>query len=138
MTVAELYERAWENPTAHHSLRAGDLILRVEIPTVRPNSAYLQASERHAFDWALVSCAAAAKVTGGKLSQARVALGCVSPVPHQVKAMNDFLEGKALDEGTVTRAAEMMLEGAELLEHNAYKVPIAQVLIRRTLLKLQG
>jgi xanthine dehydrogenase YagS FAD-binding subunit len=138
MTVAELYDRAWDNPTAHHSLRAGDLILRVEIPTARPRSAYVQASERHAFDWALVSCAAAAKVTGGRLSQPRVALGCVSPVPHQVKAANDFLEGKLLDEETVSRAADLMLEGAEPLEHNGYKVPIAQALIRRTLLKLNG
>jgi xanthine dehydrogenase YagS FAD-binding subunit len=138
MTVAELYDRAWDNPTAHHSLRAGDLILRVEIPTARPQSAYVQASERHAFDWALVSCAAAARVTGGRLNRPRVALGCVSPVPHQVKAANDFLEGKLLDEETVSRAADLMLEGAEPLEHNGYKVPIAQALIRRTLLKLKG
>jgi CO/xanthine dehydrogenase FAD-binding subunit len=38
----------------------GDLILRVEIPTTRSRSAYLQASDKHAFDWALVSCAASA------------------------------------------------------------------------------
>jgi len=138
MTMADLYERAWDNPTAHHSLRPGDLILKVEIPTTRRQSAYLQASDKHAFDWALVSCAAAADLSGGKLSQPRVALGCVSPVPHQVKAANDFLEGKTLDDTTASKAADLILSGAEPLAFNAYKVPLAHALIRRTLLKLNG
>ncbi len=138
MNMAELYHLAWENPYAHNSLNPGDLILKVEIPTARSRSAYLQISDKHAFDWALVSCAAAAKVTGGKFSQARVALGCISPMPHQVKAANEFLEGKTLDEATASRAADLILANAQPLEFNGYKVPLAHALIRRTLLKLKG
>jgi xanthine dehydrogenase YagS FAD-binding subunit len=138
MSMAELYANAWENPTAHNSLKPGDLILKVEIPTARTHSAYMQVSEKHEFDWALVSCAAAGKVSGGKISQPRVALGCISPVPHQVKAANDFLEGKTLDEATVAQAADLILKDAQPLEHNGYKVPIAHALIRRTLLQLKG
>jgi xanthine dehydrogenase YagS FAD-binding subunit len=138
MSMAELYANAWENPTAHNSLKPGDLILKVEIPTARTHSAYMQVSEKHAFDWSLVSCAAAGKVSGGKISQPRVALGCISPVPHQVKAANDFLEGKTLDEATVAQAADLILKDAQPLEHNGYKVPIAHALIRRTLLQLKG
>ena len=138
MSIAELYERAWENPTAHNSLKEGDLILKVEIPTTRPHSAYLQVSDKHEFDWALVSCAAAGRVEQGKLSQARVALGCISPVPHQVQAANTFLEGKTLDEETVSKAADLLLKGGEPLEFNGYKVPMAHALIRRTLLRLKG
>ena len=138
MSMAELYERAWDNPTAHHSLRPDDLILKVEIPTARRQSAYLQASDKHAFDWALVSCAAAANLSAGTLSQPRVVLGCVSPVPHQVRAANEFLEGKNLDEETASRAADLILADAEPLEFNAYKIPLAHALIRRTLFKLNG
>jgi xanthine dehydrogenase YagS FAD-binding subunit len=138
MNMAELYDRAWDNPTAHHSLRPGDLILKVEIPTARRQSAYLQASDKHAFDWALVSCAAAANRNDGKLSQPRVALGCVSPVPHQVRAANEFLEGKTLDDETASHAADLLLADAEPLEFNAYKLPLARALIRRTLLQLNG
>ena len=138
MNMAGLYQKAFTEPTAHNSLAPGDLILRVEIPTARKRSAYLQVSDKHAFDWALVSCAAAANVTDGKLSQPRVALGSISPVPHQVEAANDFLDGKTLDEGTVSQAALMILKDAKPLEHNSYKVPMAHALIRRTLLKLKG
>ncbi|HXC36336.1 MAG TPA: FAD binding domain-containing protein [Candidatus Acidoferrales bacterium] len=138
MSMAELYHRAWENPLAHNSLNNGDLILRVEIPTTRSRSAYLQGSDKHAFDWALVSCAAAAEVMDGKLKSPRVALGSISPVPHQVEAANDFLDGKVLDDAAATHAADMILQDARPLEHNAYKVPLAHALIRRTLLKLNG
>ena len=138
LNMAALYQPAWKEPAAHNSLAPGDLILRVEIPTARASSAYLQVSDKHAFDWALVSCAAAANVNDGKLSQPRVALGSISPVPHQVEAANEFLDGKALDDATVSKAADMILAGAQPLEHNGYKVPLAHALIRRTLLKLKG
>jgi xanthine dehydrogenase YagS FAD-binding subunit len=138
MNMAELYHRAWENPLAHNSLNNGDLILRVEIPTIRKRSAYLQVSDKHAFDWALVSCAAATEVVDGKLKSPRVALGSISPVPHQVEAANRFLDGKVLDEAIATQAADMIMKDAKPLEHNAYKVPLAHALIRRALLKLKG
>jgi xanthine dehydrogenase YagS FAD-binding subunit len=137
-SMAELYAQAFTNPLAHNSLQPGDLIVRVEIPTTRRRSAYLQVSEKHAFDWALVSCAAAADIAGGKLQSPRVALGSVSPVPHEVAAANEFLDGKPLDEEVATQAAELLLKGAKPLALNAYKVPMAQALIRRTLLKLKG
>ena len=138
MSMADFYAKAWDNPLAHNSLNPGDLILRVEIPTARPHSAYMQASDKHTFDWALVSCAAAAEVSGGKLKSPRVALGSISPVPHQVEAANQFLDGKVLDDDVATQAADMILKDAKPLEHNAYKVPMAHALIRRTLLKLKG
>jgi xanthine dehydrogenase YagS FAD-binding subunit len=138
MSMAELYQAAWKNPFAHNSLNAGDLILRVEIPTARSRSAYLQVSDKHSFDWALVSCAAAAEVADGKLKSPRVALGSISPVPHEVAAANEFLDGKVLDDATASQAADLILKDAKPLEHNAYKVPMAHALIRRTLLKLKG
>jgi xanthine dehydrogenase YagS FAD-binding subunit len=137
-SMAELYADAWAYRLAHNSLKTGDLILRVEIPTARSRSAYLQVSDKHAFDWALVSCAAAADVVDGKLKSPRVAVGSISPVPHQVEAANNFLDGKVLDDATATQAADLILKDAKPLEHNAYKVPLAHALIRRALLKLKG
>ena len=138
MTIAEFYAKAWDNPTAHHSLEHGDLVLKVEIPTAQRRSAYLQVSEKSMFDWALVSCAAAGKVEAGKLSQARVVLGAVANVPYQVTAANQFLEGKTLDEENANKAADLILQNAQPLSENGYKIPIARALIRRTLLQLKA
>jgi xanthine dehydrogenase YagS FAD-binding subunit len=136
MTIAELYAKAWDNPTAHHSLEPGDLILKIQVPVQQRRSAYLQISEKSMFDWALVSCAAAAKVQGGKLSQARVVLGAVANVPYQVDAANQLLEGKSLDATLADQAADRLLEKPEALSGNGYKIPIARALVRRTLMQL--
>lgn len=138
MSIAEFYARAWDNPTAHHSLEPGDLVLKVEVPVQQRRSTYLQVSEKSAFDWALVSCAAAAKVHEGRLSQARVVLGAVGNVPHEVKAANDFLEGKTLDDTVADKAADLILEKAQAHSENGYKIPIARTLIHRTLMQLKA
>jgi xanthine dehydrogenase YagS FAD-binding subunit len=136
MTIDELYHEAWRDPEAHNSLEPGDLILRVEVPVQRTRSAYLAMSSRSEFDWALVSCAAAAKVDGNKLSQARITLGAVSNIPYQVEAANTFLEGKSLDEATTAKVADLILEKVHVQPFNGYKIPIARALIHRTLMKL--
>jgi xanthine dehydrogenase YagS FAD-binding subunit len=137
LTMARLYESAWENPRAHNSLKSTDLILRVEIPAVAGGrSTYLQMAEKSDFDWALVSCAAAARVEGATLRDTRVVLGAVAPIPWQVEEANAFLEGKALTDEVAATAADLILRDAEPLAHNAYKVPLARALIRRALAKL--
>ncbi len=137
LTVAQLYASAWNTPSAHNSLQPGELILRIEIPAPAGlRSAYLQLSEKSDFDWALVSCSAAAKVTGQTLTGVRVVLGAVAPIPWQVDAANAFLEGKPLTDETARRAAELMLRDALPAGDNAYKLPIARALVRRTLLQL--
>jgi len=138
LTIPELYAKAWDNPEAHNSLGPTDLILRVQIADEGRTSVYKQISEKASFDWALVSCAAAAKVDGHKLSKVRVVLGAVSPVPYQVQAAHEFLEGKEVNDDLAAHAAEIVLKDAVPLDHNGYKVPIARALIRRTLNQLVG
>ncbi len=138
MTIAELYAEAWHNPEAHNSLEPGDLILKIEVPVQNRRSAYLQMSAKSEFDWALVSCAAAANVDGNKLSNARVVLGAVANVPYQVEAANRFLEGKALDESAADQAADLLLDKPHIFSDNGYKLQIARTLIRRTLMQLKA
>jgi len=138
MTMTEFYHEAWKNPTAHNSLDPQDFLLGLTVPLKRTRSAYRQVSEKSAFDWALVSCAAAANITDGKIHDARVVLGAVAPVPYMVEEANKFLEGKPLTDETASKAADIILKDAKPLAHNGYKVPLAKTLIRRTLLALNA
>jgi xanthine dehydrogenase YagS FAD-binding subunit len=138
LTIADLYATAWKTPSAHNSLGAGDLILRIEITPGARRSAYLQVAEKGDFDWALVSCAAAANVSGSTLTQARIALGAIAPIPWQADAANAFLEGKTLATDTAEKAADLLLHDARPFGDNAYKLAIAKALVRRTLVKLAG
>ncbi len=134
LSMAQLYANAMRIPTAHNSLRPGDLILRVEIPeTSNGRSIYLQMAEKSDFDWALVSCAASASFSSGVLSRVRIVLGCVAPIPWQVEAANEMLDGKVLTEELAANAAEAMLRDASAYSGNGYKVPIARVLVVRAL-----
>ncbi|HVU33350.1 MAG TPA: FAD binding domain-containing protein [Opitutaceae bacterium] len=138
LTIDDLYATAWRTSTAHNSLGEADLILRVEIPATDRRSAYLQVAEKSDFDWALVSCAASAGLKAGRLAKPRVVLGAIAPVPWQVEAANEFLDGKAVTTETAERAADLLLREARPLGDNAYKLPIAKALVRRTLMKLVG
>jgi xanthine dehydrogenase YagS FAD-binding subunit len=137
LSIAQLYADAWRSPPAHNSLRADDLILRLELPVAAARrSAYLQIGEKGDFDWALVSCAASATVAGSVLRSVRVVLGAVAPTPWQVDAANASLEGKALTPALADSAADLLLREARPFANNGYKLPIAKTLVRRTLLKL--
>jgi xanthine dehydrogenase YagS FAD-binding subunit len=133
-TIPELYSDAWSNPLAHNSLQPGDLIVHVEIPTQKNRSTYLQVSEKGDFDWALVSCAAAGRKTGERWSDVSVFLGAVAPVPYRVES--PFIESGDLSSAAVGSIAESLGSHATPLAHNAYKVPIAQALIRRALTRI--
>lgn len=138
VSVADLYQDAWNNPLAQNSLKAGELITAVEIPQPAEGfrSVYLQVSEKSDFDWALVSCAASGKIDGGKFTQVRVALGAVAPIPYQVEAANSAIEGRPFDDASANAMADLLLKGATPLAHNGYKIPIAKALVRRTLMGL--
>ncbi len=138
-SIPDLYKSAWENPAAHNSLDPHDFLLKVIVPALpdpHDRSAYRQVSEKSEFDWALVSCAAAGHIAHGILTNARVVLGAVAPIPYMVEEANRFLEGKPLTDDTASKAADLILKDAKPLAHNGYKIPIAHTLIRRTLLAL--
>ena len=131
LTIPDLYADAWANPLAHNSLRPGDLIVRVEIPTRKNRSTYLQVSEKSDFDWALVSCAAAGQHSEGRLSQVSIFLGAVAPVPYPINS--PLLERGELPADAIHSVAESLASKATPLAHNAYKLPVAQALVRRVL-----
>jgi xanthine dehydrogenase YagS FAD-binding subunit len=134
LTIAQLYEKAWNDAKVHNSLGADELILRIEVPvTAGARSVYVKIAEKNDFDWALVSCAAAGRVEGGKLRGVRVVLGSVAATPWQVKEANAFLEGKPPTAETAAGAAEILLREAEAREQNGYKIPIAKALVKRAI-----
>jgi xanthine dehydrogenase YagS FAD-binding subunit len=137
LTMADLYARAWTSARRHNSLEPADLILRATVPVVPGGrSTYVQMSEKHDFDWALVSCAVAGRLADGRLRDAHVVLGCVAPGPWEVEAANRFIEGRPLTAESAGGAAEILLRGAEPVAQNGYKVPLARALVRRAAMKL--
>jgi xanthine dehydrogenase YagS FAD-binding subunit len=122
-------------------LRNDEIITEVSVPAsaFAARSTYLKFKERESLDFALAAVAAAVELGAGKtVKQARVVLGGVAPIPWRAPKAEEFLAGKSLSADTLASAARLALDGAQPLEKNAYKVPLAQTLVRRALAKAAG
>ncbi|MBA2519143.1 MAG: hypothetical protein H0V24_05720, partial [Chloroflexia bacterium] len=69
---------------------------------------------------------------------ARLVLGGVAPVPYRARAAEDALIGAKISDEVIRQAAALAVAGATPLSQNGYKVPLAEVLIRRALGSLAG
>ena len=122
-------------------LQNDDIITQINVPAspLAARSTYLKFKERESLDFALASAAVALRLAGNRtVSEARIVLGGVAPVPWRVPAAEKFLAGKQLDSSVLAEAGKIALADAKPLDKNAYKVPLTQTLVRRALKKAAG
>lgn len=118
-----------------------DIITEVFVPAsaLAARSTYLKFKERESLDFALASVATAVQLApNNTVRDARIVLGGVAPIPWRVPAAEKFLVGKELKPDVLAEAAKIAVADAKPLEKNAYKVPLAQTLVRRALAKVGG
>jgi xanthine dehydrogenase YagS FAD-binding subunit len=122
-------------------LRNEEIVTEIHVPAspLAARSTYLKFKERESLDFALASAAGAVQMAANRtVKEARIVLGGVAPVPWRVPAAEKFLVGKELKPDVLTEAGKIALAEARPLEKNAYKVPLAQTLVRRALAKAGG
>ena len=71
---------------------------------------------------------------GDRCKRASVILGAASPVPRRAKEAEAALQDKPVDANTAREAAKAALADALPLEHNQYKLPLFEAVIRRGIL----
>jgi xanthine dehydrogenase YagS FAD-binding subunit len=135
VALADLFALPEENRRRETVLAPDDLIHSVRIPATALGQAglFLKAMDRKVWAFALVSVATVLHLDGGRVKDARIVLGGVAPIPWRVSAAEQGLVGAELDAESIVHAAASALAGAEPLRDNAYKVPLAQSLVRRAL-----
>jgi len=122
-------------------LENDEIITEIKVPASRfaAHSTYLKFKERDSLDFAMASVAAALTLgTNKTITEARLVLGGVAPIPWRVPRAEAALIGKTLSGDMLMKVAQIALEGAKPLEKNAYKVPLTQTLVRRALAKAGG
>jgi xanthine dehydrogenase YagS FAD-binding subunit len=134
--AAEFFTPPSHDAERENQLAPGELLLEIAVPGAHSRSTYDEVRERAAFDWPLVSVAAALRLEGGTVRDARIVLGAVAPVPWRVPRAEQALTGKPLDDASATAAAGAAAFGAAPLSDNGYKVGLVRTLVRRTLLSL--
>jgi carbon-monoxide dehydrogenase medium subunit len=116
----------------------GDLITEVRVP--ESSSTYSSAFEktgRTKVDVAIVNCAAALSVSGGKMDKVRLALNGVSAAPYVAHDAMEFLAGKECAQDVFEEAARIVARGVDPRDdHRAsadYRKKVSGVIAARAL-----
>lgn len=118
-----------------NQLADDELITAIELPAdhLARHSHYLKIRDRASYAFALVSVAAALELDGDEIIDARLALGGVAHKPWRDRAVEALLIGRTVSRETFSAAADALLQDAEPLEHNGFKVKLARRAIIRAL-----
>ncbi len=137
--IEQLFVSPGEDPSREHRLGPGEILLAVTVPARAGwSSAYEAAREKQSHDWPLAEAAVALRLDGGKIAEARVALGHVAPIPWRSTEAEAVLAGQAPSAALFEQAAKAALEPARPLGNNLYKIPLARGLLRKALHRAGG
>jgi xanthine dehydrogenase YagS FAD-binding subunit len=138
--LTALHRLPGDHPERETALEPGELITAVDIPPLgfATRSHYLKVRDRASYAFALVSAAVALDLEGGRVRDARVALGGVGTVPWRSPEAEQALRGRPADGESFGLAAEAALRGATPLRDNAFKVELARRVLVRCLRTTSG
>ena len=124
-------------PERDSVLEPGELIVAVHLPAeaaaFSAHARYLKVRERTSYAFAVVSAAAALRIEGGAIVEARIALGGVALKPWRARAAEQTLAGARTGDAAFRRAAEVALEDAKPSGDNVFKIVLAQGIVVRAL-----
>jgi xanthine dehydrogenase YagS FAD-binding subunit len=133
--ISEFYLLPSERLDHETVLQPGEFVTAVVLPAVAAGGVqkYSKLMQRGAWDFALVSCAAARRENG----DVRIVLGGVAPRPWRVpESLEEDVAAGGLEPEFIATIAERALYDAQPLSENAYKVKLAETLIRRSIAEL--
>jgi xanthine dehydrogenase YagS FAD-binding subunit len=135
LPIAEFYVLPSERVDAETVLAQGEYVAAVELPATSAGGTqrYAKLLQRGAWDFALVSLAAAKRADG----DVRLVLGGVAPRPWRVNwSIEEDVASGGLDDDGIDALAERALYDARPLARNGYKVAQARALLRRAMREL--
>lgn len=120
----------------------GELLTEIRIPKYTGWGAHYEKFVRVAHQWPIVAVAAAVKVKGGTISEARVGLTNMGSTPLRARAVESALVGAPATDEAVRAAAASAAEGtnppSDLNGDADYRRHLATVLTRRAVLAAAG
>ncbi|MEV5692783.1 FAD binding domain-containing protein [Micromonospora globbae] len=136
--LVELYRSPGEHPEQETTLPRGALVTAVRIPPLPAagRSAYLKVRDRASFAFAVGAVAAVLDLDAGVVRDVRLAYGAVAHRPWRALRAEAELRGRPFTPELAGRAADVELEAAVPLAHNAFKVPLVRAITVRALTEL--
>jgi xanthine dehydrogenase YagS FAD-binding subunit len=133
LAMSDLHVLPGEDPTVHHVLRPGEMIVEIEIRGAARASAYVKVRERESFEFALVSAAVALDLDGDLITRARIAVGSVAMKPWRLEPAERLLAGVRIGSSEIGESVRAGFAEARPLPDSEYKVPLAQNAVMRAI-----
>jgi xanthine dehydrogenase YagS FAD-binding subunit len=140
LELVDFHRLPGDQPQQDNVLVEGELITAIELPVegFASHCAYLKVRDRASYAFALVSVAAALEMDGEIIRRARIALGGVAHKPWRLEEAEELLSGKRAESECFAAAADRLLQGAQPLADNAFKIDLARRAIVRALTEAAG
>ena len=139
LPLAKFYVIPKTEDEREHALRPNEIVTEVFVPRADGwKVAHYEVRQKAAFDWPLAVAAVALKTDGSTVQSARVVLGHVAPIPWPSPEAEGALKGKSVSEETAQKAAAASVSNARPLSRNEHKVHLAQIAVKRAILKAGG
>lgn len=120
----------------------GELLIAVEIPKHTGWGSHYEKFVRVSHQWAILGIAAAVRVEGGTIAEARVGLTNMGSTPLRATAVEEALVGKEATEEAIAEVCSQVGEGtdppSDLNGQADYRRHVAGVLTRRAVLTAAG
>ena len=124
------------------AIAEGELLTAIRVPKHTGWGAHYEKFVRVAHQWPIVAVAAAVRVEGGTIAEARVGLTNMGSTPLRARAVEAALVGQPATEDAVASAAARAAEGtnppSDLNGAADYRQHLARVLTGRAVLKAAG
>jgi 4-hydroxybenzoyl-CoA reductase subunit beta len=98
------------------SRRPDEILTEVRVPAGW-KSTYWKLRRRGSFDFPILGVAAAARLDGEVVAEARIALGAVASRPFLIERAGEFLKGKKLTDEVIAEASEMVANRAKPMDN---------------------
>ncbi len=124
------------NITETTVLRPGEIMTAVRIPEKWAGARfyYEKVADRNVWDFALVNLAVAIREDGGSIAESRFVCGAVECKPRRLTNVERAVRGRSLGQDAADAASGLASQGARPLNHNHYKMPMMDNLVKRALL----
>jgi xanthine dehydrogenase YagS FAD-binding subunit len=116
------------------ALKPNEILTEVFIPAKGLKNAAYEVRHRHGLDWPYVTATVAFQEKNGAVSDARVVLGHVAPVPWPAAKAGKMLNGAKIDAASAAACGEAAADGAKPLSGNAYKVQLVKTAVKRAVM----
>ncbi len=132
MAVADLFQIPSSDSERENTLAPNEIVTEINVPASSGwKTATYEVRQRQLLDWPLVTASVAIRERGGSISDARVVLGHVAPIPWRSSEAETALKGQPSGESSGEAAGKAAVSAATPLSQNKAKVQLAAVAVKR-------